>query len=193
MDSQKIGYARCSTNGKNSTAQQQALFDLDVREDRIYTDHGLSGTTRDRPGLEQALVAVRVGDTLVVTKLDRLARSVPDFRKISDQLEAKGVTLALGNSVYDPVDSMGNMFVNIVATLAEFEVDLIKLRTRERMALAKANGKMRGKKPKPTEKQQQKELHKMHETGEHSISVLAEIFSVSRAIVYRTLQRGQRA
>ena len=133
---------------------------------------------------------MRDGDTLVVTKLDRLARSVPDLRKISDQLEAKGVTLALGASVYNPADPMGKMFFNIVATFAEFEVDLIKLRTIEGMALAKAKGKMRGKKPKLTEKQQ-KELHKMHETGEHSISGLAEFFSVSRATVYRTLQRGQ--
>ena len=83
------------------------------------------------------------------------------------------------------------MFFSIVATFAEFEADLIKLRTREGMALAKAKGKMQGKKPKLTEKQQ-KEIHKMHETGEHSISDLAEIFSVSRATVYRTLQRGQR-
>ena len=102
------------------------------------------------------------------------------------------MTLALGTSVYDPTDPMGKMFFNIVATLAEFEVDLIKQRTREGMALAKAKGKMRGKKPKITEKQQE-ELHNMHETGEHSISDLAEIFSVSRATVYRILQRGQKA
>lgn len=87
---------------------------------------------------------------------------------------------------------MGKMFFNIVATFAEFEADLLKMRTREGMAIAKAKGKMRGKKPKLTVKQQ-KELLKMHETGDHSISDLAEIFSVSRATVYRTLQRGQKA
>ena len=84
---------------------------------------------------------------------------------------------------------MGKMFFNIVATFAEFEADLLKMRTREGMAIAKAKGKMRGKKPKLTEKQQ-KELLKMHETGDHSISDLAEIFSVSRATIYRTLQRS---
>ena len=84
------------------------------------------------------------------------------------------------------------MFFNIVATFAEFKADLIKLRTKEGMAFAKAKGKMRCKNPKLIEKQQ-KDLHKMHETGEHSISDLAEIFSVSRATVYRTLQRGQKA
>ena len=189
---EKIGYARCSTYSQDLTAQRQALSDLGVQEARIYTDHGLTGTNRERPGLEQALAALRKGDILVVTKLDRLARSVPDVRVISDQLEAKGVRLALGTAIYDPSDPMGKMFFNIVATFAEFEADLLKMRTREGMAIAKAKEKMRGKKPKITEKQQKK-LWKMHKTGNHSISDPAEIFSVSRATIYRTLQRGQKA
>lgn len=187
---EKIGYARCSTYSQDLAVQRHTLRELGVHEDRIYTDQGLTGTNRERPGLEQALAALREGDTLVVSKLDRLARSVPDARAIADQLEAKGVTLALGAAVYDPVDPMGKMFFNIVATFAEFEADLLKLRTREGMAIAKAKGKMRGKKPKLSEKQQ-KELRKMHKTGEHSISDLAEIFSVSRATVYRTLDGFQ--
>ena len=75
MDHQKIGYARCSTNGHDLTAQRNALPELGVPENRIYTDHGLTGANRERPGLQLALAAVREGDTLVVTKLDRLARS----------------------------------------------------------------------------------------------------------------------
>ena len=128
------------------------------------------------------------GDTLVVSKLDRLARSVPDARDIAKELEGKGVTLALGAATYDPSDPMGRMFFNIVATFAEFEADLIRMRTRERMAIAKAKGKLRGKKPKLSEKQG-KELWRMHETGEYTISDLAEVFSVSRPTVYRTLNR----
>ena len=100
---------------------------------------------------------MREGDTLVVPKLDRLARSVPDARAIAEQLEAKGVKLALGGSVYDPGDPMGKMFFNILATFAEFESDLIRMRTREGMAIARAKGKLRGKQPKLSEKQQ-KEL-----------------------------------
>jgi DNA invertase Pin-like site-specific DNA recombinase len=70
---------------------------------------------------------VRAGDTLVVPKLDRLARSVPDARTIADALVARGVKLALGSSVYDPADPMGKMFFNILATFAEFEADLIRV------------------------------------------------------------------
>jgi DNA invertase Pin-like site-specific DNA recombinase len=73
-----IGYARCSTDKQDLAAQRAALEELGVASDRVYVDHGLSGTTRARPGLDQALAAVRAGDTLVVPKLDRLARSVPD-------------------------------------------------------------------------------------------------------------------
>ena len=188
MNTTKIGYARCSTDKQDLSAQKQALLDLGVSEDRIYTDHGLTGTNRARPGLDQALAAVREGDTFVVSKLDRLARSVPDARAIADQLTAKGVKLALGASVHDPSDPMGKMFFNILATFAEFEADLIRMRTREGMAIARAKGKLRGKQPKLSEKQQC-ELKRMHDTGDYSKSDLAEVFAVSRATVYRVLRR----
>ena len=183
-----IGYARCSTDKQDLAAQQAALVQLGVAPDRVYTDHGLTGTHRSRPGLAQALAAVRSGDTLVVPKLDRLARSVPDARDIADSLVARGVKLAIGTTVYDPADPMGKMFFNILATFAEFEVDLIRMRTREGMAVARAKGKLRGKQPKLSSKQQ-KELCRMYDTGGYSISDLAELFSVSRATVYRTLAR----
>ena len=185
-----IGYARCSTDRQDLAAQKAALEKLGVPPERIYTDHGLTGTNRARPGLDQALAAVRVGDTLVVPKLDRLARSVPDARAIADELSTRGVKLALGSSVYDPADPMGKMFFNILATFAEFEADLIRMRTREGMAVARAKGKLRGKQPKLSEKQRN-ELRRMHDTGDYSISDLAEVFSVSRPTVYRTLNRAK--
>jgi len=189
MTMTRIGYARCSTDKQDLTAQRQALKALGVSEERIYTDHGLTGTNRARPGLDQALAAVREGDTLVVPKLDRLARSVPDARDIADQLQARGVNLALGASVYDPADPMGKMFFNILATFAEFESDLIRLRTREGMKIARDKGKLRGKPPKLSDLQQ-RELLKMHATGEYSISDLGKLFKVSRPTVYRTIRRG---
>jgi len=184
-----IGYARCSTDKQDLSAQRAALAELGVAADRIYVDHGLTGTNRARPGLNQALAAVRHGDTLVVPKLDRLARSVPDARSIADELATRGVTLALGQSRYDPADPMGKMFFNILATFAEFEADLIRLRTREGMKIARAKGRLRGKQPKLSDKQQ-KELGRMHGTGQYTISDLAELFSISRPTVYRTLLRS---
>jgi DNA invertase Pin-like site-specific DNA recombinase len=184
-----VGYARCSTDDQDFTAQRERLRELGVAEKRIYLDHGLTGTTRARPGLDQALAAVRAGDTLVVAKLDRLARSVPDARAIGDDLAARGIKLSLGGQVYDPTDPMGKMFFTILAVFAEFEVDLLRLRTREGMAVARAKGRLRGRRPKLSPKQQA-ELRRMHHSGDYSITDLAELFSISRPTVYRTLRRG---
>ena len=174
-----IGYARCSTERQDLSAQRRILSELGVADDRVYLDHGLTGRNRSRPGLTKALAALREGDTLVVPKLDRLARSVPDARAIGDSLAAQGVRLSLGGTVYDPNDPMGKCFFNILATFAEFEVDLLRMRTREGMAIARAKGKLKGKPPKlsPT---QRALLLKLHKAGEHTIAELAELFSVSR-------------
>jgi DNA invertase Pin-like site-specific DNA recombinase len=85
---------------------------------------------------------------------------------------------------------MGRMFFNILATFAEFEVDVLRTRTREAMAVAKAKGKLRGKQPKLSTKQQHG-LVRMYGTGEYTIADLAEVFTVSRTTVYRTVQRDQ--
>jgi DNA invertase Pin-like site-specific DNA recombinase len=188
MTAIRIGYSRCSTDKQDLTAQRHVLLELGVDAKRIYLDHGLTGTNRNRPGLDQALAAVRCGDTLVVPKLDRLARSVPDARAIGDTLAAHGVALALGHTLYDPADPMGKMFFNILATFAEFEVDLLRLRTREGMAIARSKGKLRGKQPKLTGRQQA-HLVQLHIAGEHTIADLAELFAVSRPTVYRVLER----
>ena len=144
MTATLIGYARCSTDRQGPAAQRQARLVLGGLEDRIYTDHGLTGTTRARPGPRPGPLR--------------------------------------------PGDSMGKLFFNILATFAEFETDLIRMRTREGMAIARAKGKLRGKQPKLSDRQQ-RELYRMHATGEYSISDLAELFSVSRPTVYRTLNR----
>jgi DNA invertase Pin-like site-specific DNA recombinase len=125
----------------------------------------------------------------VVPKLDRLARSVPDARDIGDTLTRRGVALSLGGRTYDPDDPIGKMFFNIHATFAEFEVDLVRMRTREGMAVARAQGKLKGRQPKLSDKQQH-ELKRKHDTGEYTISDLGELFSVSRPTVYRTINRA---
>lgn len=183
-----IGYASCSTDQQDLAAQQEAPVKLGVGADRIYTDKGFTGTNRTRPGLDQALAAVRRGDTLVVPKLDRLARWVPDARAIGDELAKRGVKLQPGASVHDPSDPMGKLFFNILATFAEFEADLIRVRSREGMAVASSKGKLRGKKAKLSDRQQT-ELRRMYVTDDYTISDLADVFSIPRPTVYRTRGR----
>ena len=110
------------------------------------------------------------------------------MRAIADLLRERDVKLALGRALYDPGDPMGKLFFNILATFAEFATDLIRMRTREGMAIALARGNLRGKPPQLSDRQQ-RELCRMHATGEYSISDLAEPCSVSRPTVYRTLNR----
>ena len=119
MSALLVGYARCSTDHQDLTAQRDALAGLGVESVRIYVDHGLTGTNRERPGLREALAACRAGDTLVVTKLDRLARSLPDARAIADELTTRQISLSLGGSVYDPTDAVGRLLFNVLAMVAE--------------------------------------------------------------------------
>ena len=189
MNGLKIGYARVSTDGQDLTAQRNALVALGVEADRIYVDHGLTGTNRARPGLREAMAACRSGDTLVVAKLDRLARSVTDARDILDELTRRQVKLNLGGSVHDPTDPVGRLLFNVLAMVAEFEADLIRARTREGMAVASAKGRLRGKKPKLSSKQEA-HLVELWRAGKHTTAELAELFNVARSTVYRSIQRA---
>lgn len=185
-----IGYARVSTDEQDLTAQRDALTTLGVAPERIYVDHGLTGSNRARPGLREAMAACRGGDVLVVTKLDRLARSLPDARDIVAELTARAVKLSLGGSVHDPTDPVGRLLFNVLAMVAEFESDLIKMRTREGMKVARAKGRLRGKKPKLSPRQEA-HLVELHHAGAHTSAELAELFSVARSTVYRAIGRAR--
>ena len=183
-----VGYARGSTDQQDLTVQREGLVGLGVATERIYVDHGLTGTNRERPGLREALAACRAGDTLVVTKLDRLARSLPDARAIADELTTRQVRLNLGGSVCDPTDAVGRLMFNVLAMVAEFESDLIRLRTREGMKLAKAKGHLRGKQPKLT-RRQEAHLVSLLASGEYSTAEVSQLFGVGRSTVYRAIER----
>lgn len=189
MSGMLIGYARISTDEQDLAAQRAGLEALGVDVGRLYVDHGLTGTNRDRPGLREAMAACREGDTLVVTKLDRLARSIPDARDIVDELTHRGVKLQISGSVHDPTDPVGRLLFNTLAMVAEFEADLIRARTREGMKIAKARGRLKGKQPKLSPKQEA-HLVKLHHAGEHTSSELAELFGVARSTVYRAVARA---
>ncbi|MGW5268353.1 recombinase family protein [Rhodococcus sp. NPDC003994] len=190
MDENLIGYARCSTRGQDLRAQRTALKRLGVDAGSIYTDRGYTGRNRTRPGLADALAAVGEGDTLVVTKLDRLGRSVTDLHAIASELEAKGARLAYGGSTHDPADPAGKLFFTMLGAMAEFEADLIRARTREGVAIAKAEGRMLGRTPKLSALQRRRLLAD-YETGEYSTAQLMEISGLSRSAMYATLARAR--
>lgn len=102
-----------------------------MKPERIYVDHGLTSTNRARPGLREALAACHADDILVVTKLDRLARSLIDARNIVEELTQAQVKLNIGGSVHDQCTTRlpgRSAAVNVLAMIAEFESDLIRMR-----------------------------------------------------------------
>ena len=131
---------------------------------------------------------MRDGDTFTVTRLARLARSVPDALAILTQLSDRGVRFALGGSAYDWHDPVARMFLQILAVIAEFEAALIRQRTREGMTLARSRGRLRGK-PPSLAPAQDREIRRMHDSGDYPIAEIAGIFKVSRPTIYRALQR----
>lgn len=183
-----IGYARCSTRGQDLRAQQHELRKAGVAEDRIYTDAGFTGRNTDRPGLKTALAVVREGDTLVVTKLDRLGRSILDLHKIANELTEKGVKLSWGGTTYNPLDPAGKLFFSMLAAFAEFESDLIRARTREGLAEARRQGRIPGR-PSKLKPIQQRRLYDDYHSGKYTVAELMELYPLKRAAIYATIER----
>lgn len=183
-----IGYARVSITREDRAAQVQALCALGVEPEAVFVDRGLTGTDRDRPGLRDALARCGQGDTLVVTALARLARSVPDARDLVDGLAAAGAMLRVGEDHYCLGGPDGLSLCDCLTLVATLEADLVRLRTREGMAEASARGHLRGRRPTLSPAQERQLVAVLHE-GSRSASEVAEMFGVSRATVYRAVRR----
>lgn len=182
----KIGYGRVSTTEQSVESQREALIALGIASDRIHLDRGVSGRRRVRPALERALGELRDGDELVVTKLDRLGRSLRDLLDIADEIRAKGAALTVGRTTYDPADPVGAMMFQVLGMAAEFEVAMNRERTREGVARAKSEGKYRGRQPRLSPADAAK-LRQMHESGDHTAAELGRYFGLHRTTVYRYL------
>jgi len=141
-----IGYARVSTDEQNE-ARQLAAFE-ERKTHRIFLDK-CSGKDANRPQLKNMLDYVREGDTVIVTEYSRLARSTSDLLNIVDKLTSKGVQLVSLKEQLDTSTPQGKLMLTMFAGLAEFERAMILERQREGIAIAKAQGKYKGRKPIP--------------------------------------------
>ncbi|MED7931307.1 recombinase family protein [Nonomuraea sp. LP-02] len=178
----RVGYARCSTDEQDVVVQTEQLLGLGVPADRIYIDRGLSGTTRrNRGGLDQALAAVWPASVFTVTKFDRFTRNMAEANQILTDLSDRGVLFGLGGPIYDRNDPFGRLFLQILAMVAEFEANFGHLRTREGMALAKKNGKLKGKQPKLPEPAR-RSIRRRYAEGKVSLADLATEYSVGRSL-----------
>jgi len=184
----KVGYSRVSTNEQDVSSQRAFLIAAGVDEERIYTDVGFTGKNLQRAGLHQALAAVRDGDTLVVPKMDRLARNVEDTLHIVRDLTERGVIFQMGHTVYDPRDPWSKLFLTFLAAIAEAEGGWISLRTQEAMARPSVRKKLKGRQPAiPPETDAA--IAKALDEGDRSAADVARVFRISRSGVYRAAAR----
>lgn len=176
----KIGYARVSSTGQNETAQVAILQANGAEE--IFVDKA-SGTTRQgRPKLDAAIRYARKGDALVVTRLDRLARSVVDLHSIARELTDKGVDLIATEQSLDTSTPQGRLMFNMLGAIAEFETDLRRERQLEGIEKAKADGKYNGR-PISIDVEGILAAHRAGDRPQH----IAKRFNVARSSVYRVI------
>ncbi len=174
-----VGYARVSTSGQSLDVQLDQLRAAGC--EKIFAEK-MSGTTTDgRDALEEALSWVRDGDVLVVTRLDRLARSIVDLRKIVDRLQAKGVGFrALQQGGIDTTKAEGRLMLNILGAFAEFETEIRKERQRDGIEKAKSAGRYKGR-PRTIDPERVAELR----ASGLGATEIARQLGVGRASVYR--------
>jgi DNA invertase Pin-like site-specific DNA recombinase len=144
----KIGYARVSTLDQNLAVQQDALREAGCK--RIFMEQ-MSGAVTDRPALGEALEYARSGDTLIVWKLDRLARSMKQLIETIERLRLRGIGFRSVTEAIDTTTAQGVLVFHMFSALAEFERALIRERTRAGLAAAKRAGRIGGRPPKMTE------------------------------------------
>ena len=179
----RIGYARTSTTDQKAGLEAQ-LRDLKAAGCTKIFREELSSVAARRPQLDAALEWVREGDILIVTKLDRLARSVSDMVAITEALKKKGVALRILAMNLDTSTPTGKLMVNLLGAIAEFERELMLERQREGIAKAKAEGKYAGR--QPTARRKAEDVLRLRAEGK-SANDIKTALGISRASVFRIL------
>jgi len=193
----RVGYARVSTQDPHAEAQHDALLAAGCEPGRIYIDKA-SGKLARRPELDKALLVLREGDQLAVTKLDRLGRSLAHLIALSAELQQRGVDLVVLDQGIDTSTAVGRMFFQILGAIAEFEHALMSERTMDGLAAARARGRTGGQKPKLGPRQVKLARQMYDELGDdgkrrHTVAEIAAEFGVTRPTIYRALEPARRA
>lgn len=186
-----IGYARVSTDDQMLDLQLDALIKAGVETDRIYEEQ-VSGVKTRRPQLAECLRSLREGDVLVVWRLDRLGRSVPELIKIMEDLQSRDIGFRSLSEAIDTTTAAGKMIFHMLAAFAEFERNLISERTKAGLKAARARGHRGGRKPKVDEKMLKAAKAML---GDPTVTMedVAKTLNVSRAAIYRAFQREKQA
>lgn len=177
-----IGYARTSTIEQEAGLEAQRRDLLAAGCEKLFTERVSSVDHTARQSLAQALEFIREGDTLIVTKLDRLARSVRHLHELLEVIEKKGAFLRILSMSIDTATPTGKLMLTIMGGVAEFEREIMLERQREGIAKAKAEGRYKGR--KPTAREKASEVQKMLSEGA-TVAQVVKALGISRASVYR--------
>ncbi|MDR2239274.1 MAG: recombinase family protein [Zoogloeaceae bacterium] len=180
-----IGYARVSTQEQETHLQTDALKAAGVK--KIFEEKR-SGGDRNRPILKKVLDTLKPGDTLVVFKLDRVARSLKHLLEILEIIESKGAGFKSLTETIDTTNAAGRMMMQIIGAFAEFEKTLIAERTKAGMAAAVKRGSKLGR-PYSIPKEQQPEMMRLWKSGRHTKTELARMYKTHISSVKRTIKR----
>lgn len=178
---QRIGYARVSTDDQHLDLQRDALQQAGCS---VIYEETASGKGAARPELEQCRKALRPGDTLIVWRLDRLGRSLPDLVQIVAELEQKGIGFESITERIETGSAAGKLVFHVFAALAEFERHLIRERTNAGLAAARARGRAGGRKPKLDDKQV-REIKALLRDPDIQVADVARRYGVSRTTIYK--------
>lgn len=181
------GYGRVSTRDQSTDAQHDALLAAGVDPKFTYVEKA-STRLAVRPELEKLRAMLRPGDTIVVTKVDRLARSLLDLITIANDLRDQGVTLEVLAGTFNRADPMGEAFFQMTGVFAQLERDLIRVRTSEGLEAARARGRTGGRKPKLTSAQAA-EVRRLYAAREKTVAEIGELFGITRESVYRYIRQ----
>lgn len=185
--SEIVGYARVSSIGQSLDVQQEKLKAFGCT--RVFAEKRSGKQAESRPELQACLQFLREGDTLVISRLDRMARSVLDLAKIAELLRKKGVILKVLDQPIDTGTSEGKLMFSLLASFAEFENDIRAERQADGISLAKQKGVAFGRKRALTPEQCQR-IKTLREEESFSVPQLAERFNVGPATIYRALQNA---
>ncbi|MDO3129658.1 recombinase family protein [Mycobacteroides abscessus subsp. bolletii] len=178
-----IGYARVST------AEQSVGLQLDALQaagaERVFTDEGISGSVSSRPELDKCMEVLREGDTLVVWRLDRLARSLKNLLELVESLSSKGIHLRSLTESIDTSSASGRLVLSVFGALAEFERSLIIERTQAGLTAARARGAKIGR-PTAMSDSQIQQARTLVSAG-HRVGDVARSLGVGRSTLYRVL------
>jgi len=186
MSSELFGYARVSSTEQNLDRQMDVLQQYGIQDDHLFTDK-MTGATLERPGFDALQSKLREGDVVITESLSRLSRTTTDLLGIINEWQKRGITYISLKESIDFSTSTGKLILSVMASISEFERNMIRDRVREGIASARARGRIGSR--KPTDKNKVAKALKLHDAKTHSLKEIREVTGVSESVLYRALKK----